>query len=108
MWKNVLKKDSLMEILHKFIHLQVKEEVSNRGGKEIIKKKENIIFPRFHQLDVVRKLIWNVRDCGVGQNYLIQHSAGSGKSNSIAWLAHNAMDRNYIRNLVIKIREGLI
>lgn len=97
LWKNVLKKDSLMEILHKFVHLQVKEEVEHKKGKEIKKEKKNIIFPRFHQLDVVRKLIWNVRDCGVGHNYLIQHSAGSGKSNSIAWLAHRLSglhDRN--------------
>ena len=97
LWKNVLKKDSLMEILHKFVHLQVKEEIEHKNGKEIKKEKQNIIFPRFHQLDVVRKLIWNVRDCGVGHNYLIQHSAGSGKSNSIAWLAHRLSglhDRN--------------
>ena len=86
-----------MEILHKFVHLQVKEEIEHKNGKEIKKEKQNIIFPRFHQLDVVRKLIWNVRDCGVGHNYLIQHSAGSGKSNSIAWLAHRLSglhDRN--------------
>jgi type I restriction enzyme R subunit len=86
--KKVLNKDSLMEILQKFVHLQVKEEVSHRSGKEIIKRKENIIFPRYHQLDVVRKLISDVRNNGIGKNYLIQHSAGSGKSNSIAWLAH--------------------
>lgn len=113
LWKNVLKKDSLMEILHKFIHLQVKEEVLHRGGKEIIKKKENIIFPRFHQLDVVRKLIWNVRDCGVGQNYLIQHSAGSGKSNSIAWLAHRLSglhdkNNNAVFNSIIVVTDRKI
>ena len=86
-----------MEILHKFVHLQVKEETEHKNGKEIKKTKKSIIFPRYHQLDVVRKLIWNVRDCGVGNNYLIQHSAGSGKSNSIAWLAHRLSglhDRN--------------
>ena len=97
LWKNVLKKDSLMEILQKFVHLQVKEEIEHKNGKEIKKEMKTIIFPRFHQLDVVRKLIWNVRDCGVGNNYLIQHSAGSGKSNSIAWLAHRLSglhDRN--------------
>ena len=88
LWKKVLNKDSLMEILQKFVHLEVKEEVSHRGGKEIKKKKENIIFPRYHQLDVVRNLINDVKINGVGKNYLIQHSAGSGKSNSIAWLAH--------------------
>ena len=97
LWKNVLKKDSIMEILHKFVHLQVKEEIEHKNGKKIKKTKKSIIFPRYHQLDVVRKLIWNVRDCGVGNNYLIQHSAGSGKSNSIAWLAHRLSglhDRN--------------
>ena len=97
LWKNVLKKDSLMEILYKFVHLQKVEETVHKNGKEIKKEKQFIIFPRFHQLDVVRKLIWNVRDCGVGHNYLIQHSAGSGKSNSIAWLAHRLSglhDRN--------------
>jgi len=88
LWKNVLMKDSLMEILHKFIHLEIKEETEIKNGKEVKRKKENIIFPRYHQLDAVRKLLWNVRDCGIGNNYLIQHSAGSGKSNSIAWLAH--------------------
>ena len=84
LWKKVLNKDSLMEILQKFVHLQVKEEVSHRGGKEVVKRKENIIFPRYHQLDVVRKLISDVRNNGIGKNYLIQHSAGSGKSNNRA------------------------
>ncbi len=76
LWKNVLCKDRLLEILHKYIHLQKKDE------------KETLIFPRFHQLDVVTKLLDNVKQIGTGRNYLIQHSAGSGKSNSIAWLAH--------------------
>lgn len=107
LWKKVLNKDSLMEILQKFVHLQVKEEVSHRGGKEVVKRKENIIFPRYHQLDVVRKLIADVRNNGIGKNYLIQHSAGSGKSNSIAWLAHrlsglhNNLDEAVFNSIIV-------
>lgn len=107
LWKKVLNKDSLMEILQKFVHLQVKEEILHRGGKEIINKRESIIFPRYHQLDVVRKLINDVRTDGVGKNYLIQHSAGSGKSNSIAWLAHrlsglhNALDEAVFNSIIV-------
>lgn len=72
LWKNVFQADSMMDIIQKFISLQ--------GDK--------LIFPRFHQLDVVRKLIVDVKKNGAGYNYLIQHSAGSGKSNSIAWTAY--------------------
>ena len=86
LWKKVLRKDSLMEILHKYMHLQ-KEDVKDKYGK-VIKHKETMIFPRYHQLDVVTKLLADVKENGSGKNYLIQHSAGSGKSNSIAWLAH--------------------
>lgn len=86
LWKKVLQKDSLMEILHKFMHLQT-EDIKDKDGK-ITGKKETMIFPRYHQLDVVTKLLADVKERGSGKNYLIQHSAGSGKSNSIAWLAH--------------------
>lgn len=86
LWKKVLEKDSLMEILHKFMHLQT-EDIKDKDGK-ITGKKETMIFPRYHQLDVVTKLLADVKERGSGKNYLIQHSAGSGKSNSIAWLAH--------------------
>ena len=72
LWKKVFQADSMMDIIQKFISLQ--------GDK--------LIFPRYHQMDVVRKLISDVKTNGVGHNYLIQHSAGSGKSNSIAWLAY--------------------
>ena len=72
LWKQVFQADSMMDIVQKFISLQ--------GDK--------LIFPRYHQLDVVRKLIAHVRANGAGHNYLIQHSAGSGKSNSIAWTAY--------------------
>ena len=77
LWEKVLRKDRLMEILQKYIHLDIKKD-----------GKQNIIFPRYHQLDVVTKLLADVKQNGAGKNYLIQHSAGSGKSNSIAWLAH--------------------
>lgn len=83
-WENVLQKDSLLDIIQKFISFEVKTE--KKDGKNVTKKR--LIFPRFHQLDVVRKLIADVRENGSGHNYLIQHSAGSGKSNSIAWTAY--------------------
>lgn len=78
LWERVLKKDMFMEILYKYVYLE-KDKTSGN---------ERIIFPRYHQLDVVIKLLDSVRQVGSGKNYLIQHSAGSGKSNSIAWLAH--------------------
>lgn len=84
LWKEVWAKDSWMDILQKFIHIEEQEIRVN--GK--IKIKETMIFPRYHQLDVVRKLTHNTKAQGAGNNYLIQHSAGSGKSNSIAWLAY--------------------
>lgn len=89
LWEKVFQKDSMMDIVQKFIHLQVKEEkkLLSNGSEQVIKKK-TLIFPRYHQLDVVRKLIADVREYGTGKNYLIQHSAGSGKSNSIAWTAY--------------------
>lgn len=83
-WENVLQKDSLLDIIQKFISFEVKTE--KKDGKNVTNKR--LIFPRFHQLDVVRKLIEDVRENGSGNNYLIQHSAGSGKSNSIAWTAY--------------------
>ena len=89
LWEEVFRKDSMMDILQKFIHLQVTEERKLLpDGREKVTKKERLIFPRYHQLDVVRKLIADVSKNGAGRNYLIQHSAGSGKSNSIAWTAY--------------------
>ena len=88
-WEQVFQKDSMMDILQKFIHLQVKEDKKLLAdGSEKVTKKKTIIFPRYHQLDVVRKLIADVSANGSGKNYLVQHSAGSGKSNSIAWTAY--------------------
>ncbi len=84
LWEQVWQRDSLLDILARFIHLEVDEK--KIGGKKI--RKETMIFPRYHQLDSVRKLEADARASGAGKNYLIQHSAGSGKSNSIGWLAH--------------------
>ena len=93
----MLQADSLFDILQRFMHLEVKETQvkTNKGVRTI--RKETMIFPRYHQLDSVRKLVAHSRAHGSGRNYLIQHSAGSGKSNSIAWLAHrlaNLHDEN--------------
>ncbi len=88
LWDEVLRADSLLDILQRFMHLEVKErQIKTEKGARTIRK-ETMIFPRYHQLDAVRKLVAHARAHGSGRNYLIQHSAGSGKSNSIAWLAH--------------------
>jgi type I restriction enzyme R subunit len=84
LWEEVLERHSCLDILARFMHLQVEEK--KLGGKKV--KRETMIFPRYHQLDCVRKLVTGAREHGTGTNYLVQHSAGSGKSNSIAWLAH--------------------
>ncbi len=88
LWDEVLARDSLIDILQRFMHLEVKEkQVKTEKGVRTIRT-ETMIFPRYHQLDSVRRLVAHSRAHGTGRNYLVQHSAGSGKSNSIAWLAH--------------------
>ena len=102
LWEEVLCKDRLMEILHKYLHLEV---ICDEKTKEVKSKK--LIFPRYHQLDVVTKLLADVKRNGAGKSYLIQHSAGSGKSNSIAWLAHrlsglhNDEDKKIFQSVII-------
>jgi type I restriction enzyme R subunit len=88
LWDEVLCADSLLDILQRFMHLETTERTVNTPAGKRTVRREAMIFPRYHQLDVVRKLVANARKNGPGRNYLIQHSAGSGKSNSIAWLAH--------------------
>lgn len=89
LWETVLQKDSFLDILQKFISYQKEtKKVTLMDGKIRTEVTEKVIFPRYHQLDVVRKLIANTKEVGPGHNYLIQHSAGSGKSNSIAWTAY--------------------
>ncbi len=85
LWNEVLLPDNLLNILARYVHLQIEEKEDWEGRKS---KKETMIFPRYHQWDVVNKLIGAARTEGPGHKYLIQHSAGSGKSNSIAWTAH--------------------
>ena len=107
LWREVLRKDSLMELIGRFLHLSREERKirTNSGFRRI--PSESMIFPRFHQLDAVRKLIAHTKTHGAGKNYLIQHSAGSGKSNTIAWLAHhlaslhNAEDEKIFNSVII-------
>ena len=84
MWKEVLTKDSILELIKKFIFIERKEVEDG----EKTKIEERVIFPRYHQLDLIRKVLADVAVNKTRLNYLIQHSAGSGKTNSIAWLAH--------------------
>jgi type I restriction enzyme R subunit len=88
-WEEVLERDSFLDILGHFMFIERDEEkVDNGHGGRRRVVKETMVFPRYHQLDSVRKLVATTRAEGAGQNYLIQHSAGSGKTNSISWLSH--------------------
>jgi type I restriction enzyme R subunit len=102
LWSRIWARDSVLNLLQHFIH-EVEEE-DDRGRKTGVRQ---LIFPRYHQLDAVRRLVAHARAHGPGQRYLIQHSAGSGKSNSIAWLAHqlsvlhNAADRRVFDSIIV-------
>ena len=85
LWEEVLGRDSLLDLLARFLHLQIEERRDEQGRRV---RKETLIFPRYHQLEAVRRLVDAARRDGVGHNYLVEHSAGSGKSNTIGWLAH--------------------
>jgi type I restriction enzyme R subunit len=85
LWEEVLARDSLLDLLARFLHLQVDEKRDDQGRKV---KTEQMVFPRYHQLQAVRFLVESARKEGPGHNYLVEHSAGSGKSNTIAWLTH--------------------
>ena len=85
LWEGVLQRDSLLDILARFMHLQIDVKRDDRGNKI---KTETMIFPRYHQLEAVRMLVDAAGRQGVGHNYLVEHSAGSGKSNTIGWLVH--------------------
>lgn len=86
LWEEILQPDSLLDILFRFVFVK-KDDILD-SNNEVVGERKMLIFPRFHQLDVVRKLETDVQQKDVGQNYLIQHSAGSGKTNSISWLSH--------------------
>ncbi|KEI70243.1 type I restriction endonuclease subunit R [Endozoicomonas elysicola] len=85
LWNEVLTPDNLLNIIGRFVHLQIEEKEDWEGRKS---KKETLIFPRYHQWDVVNRLVDAAKREGTSNKYLVQHSAGSGKSNSIAWTAH--------------------
>ncbi len=85
LWEEVLQRDSLLDLFARFLHLDVEEKTTDDGKKL---RKESLIFPRYHQLQAVRQMVASAASEGVGHNYLVEHSAGSGKSNTIAWLAH--------------------
>jgi type I restriction enzyme R subunit len=89
LWKEILTKNSLTDVIQNFAQIITEEkEYTDEKGKKRTKKESKLIFPRYHQLSAVRLLLKHAQLNGSGQKYLIQHSAGSGKSNSIAWLAH--------------------
>ena len=107
LWEKVLKRDMLLSILQRYISKEVKESVSLQKGKQVKKRTTRLIFPRYHQLDVVEKLVADTKNTKEGKNYLIQHSAGSGKSNSIAWLTyrlcslHDAEDKEMFQSVFV-------
>ncbi len=102
LWERVWARDSVLDLIRQFIH-EIEEE-DDRGRKT---GKRSLIFPRYHQLDAVRLLVRDAFQNGTGQRYLIQHSAGSGKSNTIAWLAHqlstlhNILDQRVFDSIVV-------
>ena len=95
LWEEVLQRDSLLDLLARFIHLQIDEKRDDQGRKA---KTERMIFPRYHQLQAVRMLVQAARSDGVGHNYLVEHSAGSGKSNTIGWLVHRLASLHDVAN----------
>ena len=111
LWEQALQRDSLLDLLARFVHLQT-EEKRDEAGRKV--KKETLIFPRYHQLEAVRDLVAAAKTEGPGHNYLIEHSAGSGKSNTIGWLTHrlaslhdDANDRVFDSVIVITDRVVL-
>jgi type I restriction enzyme R subunit len=107
-WQETLQRDSFLDILGHFIFIEKDEQKvdDGRGGKKLVTT-EKMVFPRYHQLDVVRALVAAARVENAGHNYLIQHSAGSGKTNSISWLSHrlaslhNAQDQKVFDCVIV-------
>ncbi len=104
LWENIFEKDSIADLINNFLHLQIEEKEDAQGRK---RKEEKLLFPRYHQLDAVRRIVEDAKEFGSGKNYLIQHSAGSGKSNTIAWVAHrlselhNAQDKKIFDTIIV-------
>lgn len=105
LWEEVWQRDAWLDLLHRFLHLEPRAPTAARRTRRR-PADSKLIFPRFQQWDAVRKLVAETRDRGPGANYLVQHSAGSGKSNTIAWLAHrlaglHAEDRKVFDKVVV-------
>ena len=107
LWEHVLSPEMLLSIFQRYISKQTSESISLVNGRKKTNKKTILIFPRYHQLDVVEKLVADTRKTKEGRNYLLQHSAGSGKSNEIAWLAyrlaslHNEEDKEMFQSVFV-------
>lgn len=107
LWEYVLSPEMLLSIFQRYISKQITESISLVNGKKVTKKKTILIFPRYHQLDVVEKLVADTKRTKEGRNYLLQHSAGSGKSNEIAWLTyrlaslHNEEDKEMFQSVFV-------
>ena len=107
LWEKVLRRDMLLALLQRYISLQVEKKVKLVNGKKVTTESKKIIFPRYHQLDVVEKLIADTKAQKEGKSWLLQHSAGSGKSNSIAWLTyrlaslHNQEDKEMFQSVFV-------
>lgn len=107
LWEYVLSPEMLLSIFQRYISKQTTESISLVNGKKVTKKNTILIFPRYHQLDVVEKLVTDTKKTKEGRNYLLQHSAGSGKSNEIAWLTyrlaslHNEEDKEMFQSVFV-------
>ena len=107
LWEYVLSPEMLLSIFQRYISKQTTESISLVNGKKVTKKNTILIFPRYHQLDVVEKLVADTKRTKEGRNYLLQHSAGSGKSNEIAWLTyrlaslHNEEDKEMFQSVFV-------
>ena len=111
MWEDILTKDTILDLISKFIFVERKEEDDELTGKKKII--ETLIFPRYHQLDLIRKLLTSVKEHKTDLNYLIEHSAGSGKTNSIAWLTYRLAslhdnDNNIIFDNIIIVTDRVV
>ena len=111
MWEDILTKDTILDLISKFIFVERSEEEDELTGKK--KTKETLIFPRYHQLDLIRKLLESVKEHKTDLNYLIEHSAGSGKTNRIAWLTYRLAslhddDNNIIFDNIIIVTDRVV
>jgi len=114
LWEDILQPNSMLDLIENFVHIreEIEKEYDSKVGKVVDKKTDVLIFPRFQQLNIIRKLKKSVIEEGVGNNYLIQHTTGSGKSLSIGWLSHllsslyrNTDDTNRMFDSIIVVTD---